>query len=76
MGGSIDERMDMCMPWHTHGGQRINLGAGPPFAGSPDACTRLVDLQASRATPVSAFSLCRGTGITDFHICVDSGTSN
>lgn len=50
--GGIDEYVHM--PWHTHGVQMINLGAGPAFfAGSPDAFTRLVDLQASKEAPMS-----------------------
>lgn len=52
--GNIDEYVHMHMPWHTHGVQMINLGAGPAFfAGFPDAFTRLVVLQASKDAPMS-----------------------
>lgn len=54
VGGDIDEYVHMHMPWHTHGVQMINLGAGPAcFACFPDAFTRLVDLQASKDAPMS-----------------------
>lgn len=50
----MDEYVHMHMPWHTHGIQMINLGAGPAFfADFLDAFTGLVDLQASKDAPKS-----------------------